>query len=221
MTDLEFEQMIEDAHTIPILDVAALVMDNFTKKQSRYTAKCPNHTDNKLGNVSFKTDKNYVKCFSCGTTWSTINLVKSCCNLSFKDAIIYLYQNFPSYFTQAVDFTGRSDYNEWTGLSSEEYRFLKFNTKYTINGQYASIRVYATLFPNEHDKILIRRMKDIYNDIHSFNKELSKQGVPLSKLENDRKAFEDKLLDLLKKGLQDKSKIDENSTDLFKVLKSL
>lgn len=220
MTDLEYNEMIEEAHSIPIIEVAALVMDGFTKIGAKYTGKCPNHTDNKIGNFSFNIAKNYARCFSCNTSFTTINLVKACLNVGFKDAINFLYTNFPSYFSQKPDYINSGECAKWKGLSSDEYRFLKFTNKFLVNGKYTSIRVFATLFPEEHDQILIRRMKDIYNEIFLFNKELEKYGCPLERIKKDKKEFEDKLLSLLKKGLLS-IKISDEEKDLFTVLKSL
>lgn len=221
MTDLEYKTMIDEAHSIPILDVANLVMESVTKRSTSYTAKCPNHADNKLGNISFNFKYNCVKCFSCGASFTTINLVKTCNNLGFKDAIAFLYQHFPSYFTKAPDYTNSGECVKWEGLTNDEYRFLKLETKFLVEGKFASIRVFATMFPEEHDKILIRKMKDIYNEIYLLYNDMSNQGVKLSKLDKERKDFEDKLLNLLKKGLINKKRIDKNATDFYEVLKSL
>lgn len=221
MTDLEYDCMLSEAHAIPILDLAALIIDDFGKIGTKYTGRCPKHIDNKLGNLSFNIKGNYAKCFSCGTTFSTINLVKECCNVGFKDAISYLYTNFPSYFSRTPDFTNSGEYIAWNGLSGEEYRFLKFNTKYFIEGQPTSIRVFATQFPDEHDKILIRRIKEIYNDIHMLYRNMYDTGVSIEKLDNDREHIESKLVSLLEKGLINKSLLDKTKPSLYEMLKAM
>lgn len=227
MNDLDFRQMIEEAHSIPITEVAALVMDGFTCKGNVYTGRCNHHTDNNLGNVSFKLDKNFARCFACGTNWTTINMVKDYMSLDFKSAMQYLYNNFPSYFSKSPNFAENKDFKKrelhfkWEGLTGEEYRYLKFNTKYFVEGKSTPIRTFALMFPKEHDEILIRRIKDIFNQTHSFYRNALKLGVPKIKLDKDRIEFDKKILELLKKGLLDKKRLDPSISNLYDALKSL
>lgn len=214
MTDMEYEQMIEEAHAIPILDVASLVMNKYGVTKGKLTAECPLHTDNKLGNISFSKNRNIVKCFTCGTSWTTINIVKTCLNMDFKNAIGFLYDNFPNSFSQKPDFKGNGDSNfqKWDGLSNKEYSSLKISTRLQVNGSVMPISAFAKAYPTEHDTLLVAAIKNILLEIKELKKDFLRENQYTeehkAKLDNDYIETSKKFINLLDKGLMIKENIN-------------
>ncbi|MBP0959219.1 MAG: hypothetical protein J5992_03750 [Oscillospiraceae bacterium] len=102
----------EEALRIPILEVAALVVTDFGMHNHILTGRCCNHTDNKFGNFSFgKAEKqNICYCFTCHHGFNTITLVQGYLGLSFIDSLKWLYDHFPTYFTNtASSYTAKKD----------------------------------------------------------------------------------------------------------------
>lgn len=211
MTDLEYQQMLEEIYAIPIEEVGSLVMEDYGLHKGNLTAKCPDHEDKKLGNVSFKKDGNYVKCFSCLKSWNTLNLVKDCEKKGFKDAIFFLYQHFPSYFSKAPDFTGSNEgtYTKWEGLSNNEYAFLKISTRLRINGQVTPIKIFAETYPNEHDNILFLAIKNKIKELNEIKESFLSSNIDVAKIEKDYNTMYTKIINYLKKGLMNKEKFSE------------
>lgn len=188
----------EEARAIPILDVAYLVVPFFVNKGNRSTGECCKHTDNKLGNLRFEIDDNYAKCFTCGTKWDTIGLVMDFKRLSFTDALEFLYQNFPSYFSNVEEITERP---KWNGLENKEYHFFKINSQLIIGHTVINIREFATEFPEEHDMLLIEKTYKLKEEIDEVYYALLGK-YDKEKLEKDKNNIEAKILSLLKKGLK-------------------
>lgn len=210
MTELEYDNMLKECYSIPILEVGALVVPDFEIYRGNATGKCCKHVDNKKGNFSFETKKNFAKCFTCQQSFTTINLVKEFNGLKFKDAILFLYQNFPSYFTKEP-FSGEYKYvkDDWNGLTNNEYSYLKLPTRIPLNGGKMQIREFARLYPFEHDVLLIntimlhkKLIEDVYNSFISTSNELD---INISKVKQDRKDMYYKLLFLLEKGVMNKN----------------
>lgn len=219
MTDQEYQDMIFDAHSIPIIEVGQLVVTDFEYYCGKPTGKCCDHIDGK-GNFSFKKEKNYAKCFTCQRPFTTINLVKAYKGYDFKNTIIFLYQNFPSYFRQEPF---GSDYvfikDDWDGLTNQEYMDLKILTRILVNGEKIQIKEFAKLYPLEHDILLITNIikhKSTIEDIYyTFNNTcFSSINCDLEKIKQDRKDIYNKLLTLLKKGMRNKKLIKNCKTQI-------
>lgn len=67
---------IKEINTIPILEVAPLVVPKFHFKGKTAIGQCIFHEDNILNNLKFNVEKNYAHCFTCSRTWSVYKLVK-------------------------------------------------------------------------------------------------------------------------------------------------
>ena len=102
----------EEALRIPILEVAALVVTDFGMHNHILTGRCCNHTDNKFGNLSFgKAERqNICYCFTCHHGFNTITLVQGYLGLTFIDSLKWLYDHFPTYFTNtSSSFAAKKD----------------------------------------------------------------------------------------------------------------
>lgn len=220
MTSEEYEQMVEDAHSIPIIEVGALVVTGFEYYNSKPTGQCCKHVDNKKGNFSFNTNRNYAKCFTCGEAFTTINLVKAYKGLGFKDAILFLYNNFPTYFTQEPyggEFVPAIE--NWDGLTNKEYMYIKVPTRLTIAEKTLSISEFAKEHPFEHDIMLVEKIIDYRNyieKIHTillFDKKLDKKTI-----EQNYKDIYTNFKNLLTKGLRNKELLPKTGKINLKVL---
>lgn len=209
MNEVEYEEMLQECYSIPIVEVGALVVTGFEIYHGKPTGQCCKHIDNKKGNFSFQTKGNFAKCFTCQEAFTTINLVKEFKGLKFKDAVMFLYQNFPSYFSKEP-FSGEYVYvkDNWNGLTNQEYMYLKMPTRLLLNGEKVQIREFAKLHPIEHDLLLINTIisykqliEDIYNSFLTNNYD---NKISLSKVKKDRKDMYFKLLNLLSKGIRNK-----------------
>lgn len=187
----------KEANAIPILEVARLVVPRFTDKGSRSTGQCCRHTDNKLGNLRFKTDKNFAHCFTCNTTWWPVALVKDFRNLSFQDALEFLYSHFPSYFSNVKEYEEKP---KWKGLSNKEYKYLGISIQQCFGNIIMDIREFANSFPNEHDALLIAKVIEKQKEIDSLTHFLNGK-IDSEKIKSDKAKIEDKLYGLLTKGL--------------------
>lgn len=191
---------VREANAIPILEVARLVVPRFVDKGSRSTGQCCRHTDNKLGNLRFKLDKNFAHCFTCNTTWWPVDLVKDFRNLSFQDALKFLYSHFPSYFSNVKEYEEKP---KWKGLSNKEYKYLGISIQQNIGNMVMDIREFATCFPDEHDALIIVKILKKQKEIDMLADFLRGKMNP-EKIQQDKAKMEDKLYDLLSKGLINK-----------------
>ena len=190
----------KEANSIPILEVARYVVPKFTDKGSKSTGQCCKHTDNKLGNLRFKTDKNYAHCFTCNTTWGPVNLVMDFLNINFLSALDYLHSRFPSYFT-IKEYEKKP---KWNGLLNKEYKYLGISIQQSFgNNIVMDIREFATLFPDEHDILLISKVLEKQKEVDSLAHFLS-QKMDSEIIKTDKTKIEDKLYGLLTKGLMNK-----------------
>ena len=188
---------VREANAIPILEVARLVVPRFVDKESRSTGQCCRHTDNKLGNLRFKLDKNFAHCFTCNTTWWPVDLVKDFYNLSFQEALEFLYRHFPSYCSVREEYENKP---KWRGLSNKEYRYLGISIQQSFGNITMNIREFATLFPDEHDALLIAKIVEKQKEIDSLTHFLNGK-IDSEKIKSDKARIEDKLYGLLTKGL--------------------
>lgn len=218
MEPIEYEEMLKECYSIPILEVGALVVPDFQICRDTATGKCCKHVDNKKGNFSFETKKNYAKCFTCQASFTTINLVKDFKGLAFKDAIMFLYQNFPSYFSKQP-FSGKYTYvkDNWNGLTNQEYLYLKIPTRVPLNGEKIQIRDFAKKYSNEHDILLISAImshKQTIEKIYDSFLIMDNNCEDISKIKQDRKDIYCKLLTLLEKGIRNKSLLKKENGKL-------
>ena len=190
----------KEANAIPILEVARLVVPRFQDKGHLSTGQCCRHTDEKLGNLRFKVDANFAHCFTCDTTWRPVDLVMDFMSLSFLDALEYLYNHFPSYFTDIDYYDVRP---AWNGLSNKEYRYLGIPTQLYFGKLILNIRDFAENFPDEHDSLLIVKVIEKLNEINSLANFLQGRMDSLE-INQDQKKIEKKLYTLLHKGLRSK-----------------
>lgn len=195
----------QEALNIPILEVAAIVMPSFVEKGKNSTGQCCKHTDNKLGNVSFQLDKNRVHCFTCSSHWNNISLVMDYLNLNFYDALCWLYEKFPTYFSNVEEFKIKE---KWNGLENNEYKFLKINTSVYILDKNMHIREFANEFPEEHDYLLVSKALKIVNSISEYNTELMKRGFEENCLNLHLERINKKIKDLVTKGLMNKNNLE-------------
>lgn len=66
------------------------IISHYVKLQKRgrnYTCLCPFHDDKKLGNFYVTQEKQFFKCFSCGTSGNAINFVQKMENITYVEAI--------------------------------------------------------------------------------------------------------------------------------------
>ena len=218
MENSEYLLMIEEAKSIPIIEVAELVVTDFQFINREPTGKCCNHTDNNWGN--FKVRKNNTcKCYSCDTRWNSIDLVKSYKRLEFNDAMRFLYNHFPSYFS-VVPFENNVQYvkEEWNGLTGDEYRFLRIPSRLFVKDKIIFIREFAKEFSCEHDILIlesIQRMKSDIERIFQFQRN-DPDAI------QDRKDIYQKLFALLHKGIMHKELVDgKEKLDLDLTIKNL
>jgi len=190
----------KEANAIPILEVARLVVPRFQDKGHLSTGQCCRHTDEKLGNLRFKVDANFAHCFTCDTTWWPVGLVKDFCNLSFQDALEFLYSHFPSYFSNVKEYEKKP---KWRGLSNKEYKYLGVSIQQNIGNMVMDIREFATCFPDEHDALLIAKILKKQKEIDRLADFLRGRINP-EKIQQDKAKMEDRLYDLLTKGLMNK-----------------
>jgi len=190
----------KEANSIPIIEVARYVVPQFVDKGSKSTGQCCKHTDNKLGNLRFKLDANYAHCFTCNTTWGPVNLVMDFCNLSFVNALEYLYSRFPSYFSNVQEYKKCT----WNGLLNKEYKYLGINIQQNFGNISMDIREFATSFPDEHDAFLIAKIMEKQKEVESLAVFLSSK-MDSEIIKQDKIKVEDKLYHLLAKGLMNKN----------------
>lgn len=228
MTTGEYEEMLMDCYSIPIVEVGALVIPGFQYINSKPTGECCKHIDNKKGNFSFNIKKNYAKCFTCLTAFTTINLVKEYKGFCFTDAVLFLYQNFPSYFRKKPFGGEYSDIKEqWDGLTNQEYMYLKLPTRIPVNGEKIQIREFAKKYPLEHDILLINTIinhKEIIENVYlSFSKRFNQDNSNLENIKKHRKEIYLKLLNLLEKGIRNKDFLKKinDKIDLKVLIKNL
>jgi len=193
----------KEANAIPILEVARLVVPRFQDKGHLSTGQCCRHTDEKLGNLRFKVDANFAHCFTCDTTWWPVGLVKDFCNLSFQDALEFLYSHFPSYFSNVKEYEKKP---KWRGLSNKEYKYLGISIQQCF-GNIMNIREFANSFPNEHDALLIAKVIEKQKEIDSLTHFLNGK-IDSEKIKSDKAKIEDKLYGLLTKGLMNQKNIE-------------
>jgi len=190
----------KEANLIPILEVAKCVVPRFTDKGNKSTGQCCKHTDNKLGNLRFKENGNFAHCFTCNTTWKPVSLVMDFCKLSFTDALKYLYNRFPSYFTNVQEYEKKP---KWYGLLNKEYKYLGISIQQNIGNMVMDIREFATCFPDEHDALLIAKILKKQKEIDRLADFLRGRINP-EKIQQDKAKMEDRLYDLFTKGLMNK-----------------
>lgn len=229
MTDLDYQNMLDDCYSIPIVEVGALVVPGFEYYNGKPTGQCCRHTDNKKGNFSFEVKQNFAKCFTCQEAFTTINLVKAYKNLKFKNAILFLYQHFPSYFRKEP-FSGEyvPPQDNWDGLTNQDYMFLKLPTRIPV-GEKMQIREFAKKHPLEHDILLVdsimNKTEVIEKVYRSFLKKSNISKIELDKIKKDRKEIYKKLLNLLEKGIRNKDLLKQvnknNKINLKSLLKKL
>lgn len=194
----------KEANSIPILDVARIVVPRFQDKGRLSTGECCMHIDNKLGNLRFKIEKNYAHCFTCGRTWWPVSLVMDFMKMDFKEALEFLYRYFPSYFT--VELTKEKKKKpKWNGLTNQEYKFLGIAIQQHLGNTAMNIRDFANIFPEEHDALLTAKIQEKKKEIDRLNKFL------IGKIDNEelnrcRLKIEKKIENLLNKGLKSKNK---------------
>lgn len=219
MENSEYLKMIEEAKSIPCVEVGELVVTDFRYINREPTGKCCDHTDNKWGNFKFRTKYNRVKCYSCHKTWNNIDLVKDYKRMEFNDAILFLYHHFPKYFS-VVPFENKGNYvpEEWDGLSNTEYRFLKIPTRLFVKDKMIFIRDFAKEFSYEHDILIaesILRAKDDIERIFVLQKNNPKAV-------QDRKDIYKRLFELLQRGIMNKELINgKEKVDLQELIKIL
>lgn len=191
---------VNEANNIPILEVAQIVVPRFTNKGSRSTGECQMHTDRNLGNLRFKIEANFAHCFTCNNTWWPVSLVIDFLNLSFQEALEFLYERFPSYFTIVEEYEKKP---KWNGLSNKDYKFLGISIQQHFGSTMMDIRDFARSFPDEHDKLLITKILEKQKEIDRLYIFLSNKMDEV-RLKKDRKEMEDKIYRMLAKGLMNK-----------------
>lgn len=186
----------EDALKIPILDIGRIVVPQFTDRGSRSTGQCCKHKDEKLGNLRFRENKNYAHCFTCGENFDPISMVMDYRNLNFTEALEFLYDYFPNYFTL-------EDYNHanWTGLSTKDYRFLGISSQLPLGTETYDIRQFAKKFPKDHDVLLVSKVLKVKENLLEIKEQLLLRGFTDEKIDKDERKIEEKLFNLLKTGL--------------------
>lgn len=214
MNNRDFEILKEESiNNIPIEEVASLVMDNFQTYKGRITATCPSpsHLDKNFGNVSFK--YNRVRCFSCNQSWNNINLVMIKNNLKYLDAIKFLYNHFPSYYSIIPDFNDINIIEDnWKGLSNKEYKKLGMSTSYIINGITINVRELYLTNSTLHDQILKKCVDKKIKEVENFYNYIKTTDKFNKSIETDFKVFKQSILLGLKKGLYDKSCVSHISS---------
>lgn len=198
---------VDEADNIPILEVAAHFVEDFSDRGKNSTGRCCNHEDKKLGNLRFVPDGykgNYAKCFTCGGFWRPVSLVMDFGNMDFLTAMDYLYTHFPSYFTEVKEYESK----KWEGLLNKEYKFFKIGTNVCIGNEKISIRNFALNFPNEHDEILLERALNLLSKLCEIENIID-GSIPIEKIVKDREEVKSKIFKLLKKGLMNKSLIEK------------
>ncbi len=197
---------LNEANSIPILSIAPFFVEKFINKGYLSTGKCCLHSDNKIENLRFKIEDNYCHCFTCGNTWHPVSFVMAFGNMSFKEALDWLYQKFPNYFRHIEEIDTRK---KWYGLSNKEYNWLEMSRQITIGNKIIDIRDLANDYPKEHDNILVSKILKKYFRVIKLEKILTDmfyannlpESITLSRIKNDRNYFINKLAALWKKGL--------------------
>ena len=189
-----------EANKIPILEIARRIVPKFIDRGSNSTGKCVKHIDNKLGNLRFKTDKNYAHCFTCNTTWGPVNFVMDFLNLEFFEALKYLHKTFPHYFTtNEIDVKQKK--RRWKGLLIKEYKVLNINNFLYLGNTPINIRDFAESFPKEYNSLLHLKAYAKKEEINTLYEKL-KGKVDGKKLENDKKEYLEEIERLLNKGVK-------------------
>lgn len=80
---------IERIKQIPILEVAAKLGIEIKRNK----ASCFKGHDSKTPSLSFNIKENYWHCFGCGAGGNTLDLVQSCLNLTFSEALRWFVEN--------------------------------------------------------------------------------------------------------------------------------
>ncbi|QUH22059.1 hypothetical protein [Alkaliphilus sp. B6464] len=195
----------EEANSIPIKSVARLVIPRFQESNNKSTGECCKHTDQILGNLRLKNEdehsgdsNNYAHCFTCGETWYPVKLVMDYKGFGFQDAMEFLYQNFPSYFTNVKEF---DDIPKWEGLDNNEYKYLGIRIQHRFGDITIDVREFAREFPKEHDILLLSKIIEIKSKIDKIETYGLEKHIEKDKIQKDKEKIDKKLLDLLKRGL--------------------
>lgn len=86
------ERAIENARTIPIMDIAHNLLQNIKRSGNHFIALCPFHQERTPSFVLYPAS-NTFHCFGCGAHGDVISLVQNLNNYNFKEAVAYLSIN--------------------------------------------------------------------------------------------------------------------------------
>jgi len=186
----------KDALRIPVLDIARIVVPQFVDKGKFSTGQCCRHEDNKLGNLRFKEGKNYAHCFTCGESFDPISMVTEFRNLDFQEALEFLHDYFPNYFTTDIEY-----HNSWTGLSNKDYSYLGIQSQVMLGEESMDIRTFAKKFPKDHDVLLVSKIIKMKENMEIIKDHLLMRKFDESKIEKDEKKINEKLFQLFNSGI--------------------
>jgi len=90
---------VEDIHTIPLSTVAERLDLAIQNKGSYYTAICPLHSDTRdslaiYDNLKKPNTKGFWRCFACGVSGDSIQIVSDSLNLSFVESVNWIGDTF-------------------------------------------------------------------------------------------------------------------------------
>ena len=118
------EQSIEKIRNIAdIYDVISSYVE-LKKRGRNFFGLCPFHGE-KTASFSVNTDKQFYKCFGCGSGGGSINFVMEIDNLDFADAVKHLAQNF----NITLDIQG-GDSKKFSDLKSQLMAIHEFSTSF-------------------------------------------------------------------------------------------
>lgn len=186
----------KDALRIPIIDVARIVVPQFVDKGKYSTGQCCRHEDKKLGNLRFKERENYAHCFTCGEGFDPIKLVTDFRRLEFLDALDYLYDYFPTYFSTELEY-----HSSWTGLSNKDYSYLGIQSQVPFGAESIDIRSFAKKYPKDHDILLISKILKMKESMEQIKCQLLLKKLDAVKIEKDERKIDEKLFEFFKTGV--------------------
>lgn len=132
----------EEALRIPITSVAELCIPGFGMHNGKLTGPCCFHEDKKLGNLHVYTKANKLYCFTCHTTFTTVGVVEHYLNLSFKESLAWLAENFPGYFSNDTEEPVYQD-----NIRVAEYSYIGIKNNISFGRKILNIRELKEKYP--------------------------------------------------------------------------
>ncbi len=80
---------IDDIEEIKKIPIHNFISSNYRKSGGKIFISCPLHED-KTPSLCIYTNTNSYYCFSCGSGGSVIDFIKDICEVTTKEAILYL-----------------------------------------------------------------------------------------------------------------------------------